>query len=334
MITLKRTNSHDADFRDLVAKLDRYLAIIDGDEHAFYAQYNKTDGLNTVVVVYLDGQAVGCGAIKVYSDGVMEVKRMYVDPNVRAQGIASRVLQELERWAQELGAASCILETGIAQPDAVRLYHKNGYRIIPNYGQYQGVENSVCFEKNLAESTPALPSDITIRFAQAEDAALLCRLGKETFHDAFSVYPQMPAADLAQYLAEEFTVDHLAAQLANDNAFFLIAECGNEALGYAKMEINHSMDSIPLSRPIKLRRLYCKQSVVGRGVGARLMERCVLEASKRNHDGIFLAVWEHNLRAQQFYKKWSYEICTYVSNQLGEAHFRDMVMVKKLTSIC
>ncbi len=148
MITLKRTNSHDADFRDLVAKLDRYLAIIDGDEHAFYAQYNKTDGLNTVVVAYSEGQAVGCGAIKVYSDGVMEVKRMYVDPNVRAQGIASRVLQELERWAQELGAASCILETGIAQPDAVRLYHKNGYRIIPNYGQYQGVENSVCFEKN------------------------------------------------------------------------------------------------------------------------------------------------------------------------------------------
>lgn len=333
MITLKRTDAHDVDFQQLVVKLDRYLAIIDGDEHAFYAQYNKSDSLKHVVVAYIDGHAVGCGAIKHFSENTMEVKRMFVDPDVRAQGIASLVLQELERWAVELSCHACVLETGGTQADAVRLYQKNGYHLIPNYGQYQGVENSVCFEKRLEPRTPQASSEITIRFAEEKDAQLLCNLGKETFHDAFSAYPQMPKDDLALYLDEEFTVAKFAAQLADENAFFLLAECAGNALGYAKMEINQRMPEVDLNNPVKLRRLYCKQSVVGRGVGAQLMERCVLEASKRNHDGIFLMVWEHNVQAQNFYKKWSYEFITHIEIQLGNARLRDMVMVKMLPSV-
>ena len=72
---------------------------------------------------------------------------MYVPLNRRGQGIASLVLKELEKWAKELGYKKCILETGLKQPEAIRLYEKNGYKSIPNYGQYSGVENSVCYEK-------------------------------------------------------------------------------------------------------------------------------------------------------------------------------------------
>ncbi|SIT88092.1 GNAT family N-acetyltransferase [Pontibacter indicus] len=79
----------------------------------------------------------------------MEVKRMYVLPEGRNQGIASKVLAELEAWAQELAYARCILETGLKQPEAIGLYQKSGYQQIPNYAQYAGVENSVCFEKVL-----------------------------------------------------------------------------------------------------------------------------------------------------------------------------------------
>lgn len=334
MITLKRTDAHDVDFQQLVVKLDRYLAIIDGDEHAFYAQYNKSDSLKHVVVAYMDGHAVGCGAIKHFSDNTMEVKRMFVDPEVRAQGIASLVLQELERWAVELSCHACVLETGGTQADAVRLYQKNGYYLIPNYGQYQGVENSVCFEKRLKPRASQTSSEITIRFANESDAQLLCKLGKETFHDAFSLYPQMPKDDLALYLNDEFTVAKFAAQLADDKAFFLLAECAGEAVGYAKMETQQIMPAVPLTNPIKIRRLYCQQKFLGRGVGARLMERCVLEASKRSHDGIYLAVWEHNLQAQEFYKKWSYELCTQIEIQLGKATLRDLILVKNLTCVC
>lgn len=150
MITLKRTQAQDPDFQLLVGKLDRYLSVIDGDEHSFYQQFNQSDALKYAVLAYLDGQPVGCGAIKAYSENTVEVKRMYVDESVRGQGVASLVLRELENWASELAMQACVLETGVKQADAVRLYQKNGYHFIPNYGQYQGIENSVCFKKNLA----------------------------------------------------------------------------------------------------------------------------------------------------------------------------------------
>lgn len=149
MITHIRTNSGNKDFQKLVAALDRDLAIRDGEDHAFFAQYNKITQINHVVVA-MDGAApVGCGALKEYEPGVMEVKRMYVPPAQRKRGIATHVLGELERWAGEMGYARCILETGLAQPEAIGLYKKNGYTLIPNYGQYAGVEKSVCFEKKL-----------------------------------------------------------------------------------------------------------------------------------------------------------------------------------------
>ena len=146
---IKRTNPDNSDFMELVKELDSDLKIRDGEEHVFYAQFNKTDKINYVVVAYDGDIPVGCGALKEYSNGTMEVKRMFVRINKRGKGIASRMLHELEIWSKELGYKKCVLETGNKQPEAIRLYEKNQYAIIPNYGQYKGVENSVCFEKEL-----------------------------------------------------------------------------------------------------------------------------------------------------------------------------------------
>ncbi|MCB0571743.1 MAG: GNAT family N-acetyltransferase [Phaeodactylibacter sp.] len=149
MISLLRTDSDNPDFIELVRQLDADLAKRDGEDHAFYAQYNKIDRIRHSVIAYQDGQPVACGAIKAYSPVVMEVKRMYTLPGARGQGLASRILSELEAWAAELSCEKCVLETGKRQPEAISLYKKNGYRTIPNYGQYAGVENSLCFEKVL-----------------------------------------------------------------------------------------------------------------------------------------------------------------------------------------
>lgn len=146
-IYLVRTDSDSADFRELVALLDAELAVRDGAEHSFYAQFNKIDKIRCVVVAYEDETAVGCGAFKEYSQGVAEIKRMYVREESRGCGIAGKILEELERWAKELNFSEYILETGLKQPEAIRLYQKNGYETIPNYGQYAGVENSVCMRK-------------------------------------------------------------------------------------------------------------------------------------------------------------------------------------------
>jgi putative acetyltransferase len=149
MITTTRTNSDDFDFQILVKELDAELRIKDGDQHGFYSQYNKIDKIKYVIVAYDEDQPVGCGAIKELDADSMEVKRMFVPHDKRGKGIASIILKELENWAQELNYKKCVLETGKRQPDAIALYTKNGYKLIPNYGQYIGVENSVCFEKGL-----------------------------------------------------------------------------------------------------------------------------------------------------------------------------------------
>lgn len=149
MITLKRTNSDDIDFINLVALLDQDLAIRDGEDHAFYNQFNKTDKIKHAVVYYENDIPVGCGAFREKESDKTEIKRMYVHPDHRKKGIASAILKELEIWAKEVGYAYTILETGKNQPEAINLYQKQEYTIIPNYPPYEQMDNSVCMKKTL-----------------------------------------------------------------------------------------------------------------------------------------------------------------------------------------
>lgn len=145
---LFKTTSENTDFQTLTRLFDEYLVDIDGDEKDFFAQYNQIY-LDHVIVWYEEGQAVGCGAFKQYEDGVAEIKRMFVLPNQRRKGIAQAILNELELWAKNTGCHFCLLETSNKLTNAIALYRKSGYTIIPNYGQYIGVESSVCMKKTI-----------------------------------------------------------------------------------------------------------------------------------------------------------------------------------------
>ena len=147
MIKIIRTSSENKDFIGLVKLLDADLAERDGDDHAFYHQFNKIDVIKHAIILYENQKPVGCGAIKEFDSNSMEVKRMYTTPESRGQGFATKILSELEKWVEELSYEKCVLETGKRQPEAIKLYTKNGYDIIPNFGPYIGIENSVCFEK-------------------------------------------------------------------------------------------------------------------------------------------------------------------------------------------
>ena len=147
MITIKRTTSDDKDFDDLRIPLDAYLAHLDGDDHAFYAQFNKSSMLKNALVCYWDGIPVGIGAYKEYDANTAEMKRMYTLPEFRGKGIGKAILTELENWATEEGYSISQLETGYKQIDAIGLYKKLGYEVIENFGPYVGVENSVCMKK-------------------------------------------------------------------------------------------------------------------------------------------------------------------------------------------
>ncbi|MCP4975479.1 MAG: GNAT family N-acetyltransferase [Maribacter sp.] len=147
MIEIVRTSSENQDFIALVAKLDADLAVRDGDDHAFYHQFNNIDVIKHGIVLYENQEPVGCGAIKEFDSKSMEIKRMYTTPKNRGKGFATRILSELEKWTEELFFERCVLETGKRQPEAIKLYTKNGYNKIANFGPYNGIENSVCFEK-------------------------------------------------------------------------------------------------------------------------------------------------------------------------------------------
>ena len=148
MYKLLKTNSNHSDFQKLTQLFDDYLVEIDGDEKDFFAQYNQIY-IDNVIVCYEDEIAVGCGAFKEYEPTVAEIKRMFVLPEKRGKGIASTVLNGLEIWAKENGFQQAILETSNQLTNAISLYKKTGYEVIPNYGQYINVESSVCMKKIL-----------------------------------------------------------------------------------------------------------------------------------------------------------------------------------------
>ncbi len=150
LISLRRVDSIDPDFILLVRELDADLAIRDGEDHDFYAGFNKLDHIHHVIVAYDDHHPIACGAIKEMDTRTAEIKRMYTSPKGRGKGIAGLILADLENWAASLGYERCILETGFKQPEAIRLYEKSGYNRIPNYGQYEGVVNSLCFAKKIS----------------------------------------------------------------------------------------------------------------------------------------------------------------------------------------
>ncbi len=149
MITVTRTTSNNPDFEKLVIELDAVLAILDGEDHAFYAQFNKSSALKNAIVAYENETAVGIGAYKEYDSETVEMKRMYTLSEYRGKGIASKILSELELWAKEENYNIAVLETGFMQKEAISLYQKLGYIITENYGQYIGVENSICMKKTL-----------------------------------------------------------------------------------------------------------------------------------------------------------------------------------------
>ncbi|MGH1385812.1 GNAT family N-acetyltransferase [Kordia sp.] len=145
----KRTNSTDKDFIELVKELDAFLTIKNGESDAFFSQFNGLEQLQYVIVIYSEEKPIGCGALKQYNEDTVEIKRMYISRPHQGKSLGIHILNALEAWASKLGNARCILETGTMLPEAIRFYEKNNYQRIPNYDQYVGVAESVCFEKRL-----------------------------------------------------------------------------------------------------------------------------------------------------------------------------------------
>jgi GNAT superfamily N-acetyltransferase len=144
-----RTTNDNADFRKMVRALDEDLVQRNGDTQKQYDQYNKIDKIKHAIVIYVGEKPVGCGCFKRFDDGTVEMKRMFVLPEMRGKKLAAQMLQELETWAVEEGYRTAVLETGVRQVEAIRLYSVAGYHLTENYGQYIGMADSICYRKEL-----------------------------------------------------------------------------------------------------------------------------------------------------------------------------------------
>lgn len=144
-----RTDSNDKEFIRLVAELDQMLAVINGEDHSFYNQFNTLTEIRNVILVYEGDTAIACGAFKKFDDTSCEIKRMFTEPSHRGRGYAGIVVDELEKWARESGYRSVVLETSVKLESAVGLYRKKGYADTEKYGQYKDATDSMCFRKVL-----------------------------------------------------------------------------------------------------------------------------------------------------------------------------------------
>jgi len=149
MLEFKRTTSASTDFRELIKALDKDLWDRYPNVQGEYTKHNSVEKIDTVIVGYLDGKPVACGCFKEFNEESAEMKRIFVLHEQRGKGIAIALMKELENWAKELNYSNSVLETGTLQVEAIPLYKKIGYSIIPNYPPYEGMEYSVCMKKPL-----------------------------------------------------------------------------------------------------------------------------------------------------------------------------------------
>lgn len=151
VLEFRDTDGDDPDFAMLCGRLDRTLDEIVGSQYqrSRYDQYNQRDSIHDVIVAYHNGKAVACGAFKMFDETHAELKRVYVDPAHRHMGLGGELIRRLEAKAKMKGYIWCILETGRLLDAAHTMYKKAGYQIIPNYGQYAGMEDSICMERKI-----------------------------------------------------------------------------------------------------------------------------------------------------------------------------------------
>jgi ribosomal protein S18 acetylase RimI-like enzyme len=167
-----------------------------------------------------------------------------------------------------------------------------------------------------------------IRRADEADAGLLAELGARTFLDTFadSTKPE----DMTAYLSASFGARTQAAELADGDSTFFVAETDGAASGYAKLHAGEAEACVTGLKPVELARLYVLREWFGRGVGEALMMACVEEARRLGHLTMWLGVWEHNARAQAFYRKWDFRVAGEHVFRVGSDPQIDLIMERAL----
>ena len=147
--------------------------------------------------------------------------------------------------------------------------------------------------------------DIEIRRGTINDASLLSQLNTVTFLETFR--GTCTDEEIEAFVEKYFNVDQVSQELQDENDFYFIALADREPAGYIRMKEEES--DVPLIqkyKAIELKRIYVLKEYHSKKVGAALMKFALQFAAENKYEAVWLGVWEHNLRAQAFYKKWGF----------------------------
>lgn len=152
-VELKVVEITNLDFEELVAKLNAFFDEQWGEIAANYQEHHNLTKMKQAIVAYVDGQPVGCGCWKLLEEDseIGEIKRMYINENSRGLGIAAKLLEKLEESIAVEGYHEVVLETGADMVGTIKFYEKQGYHLIPNYGEFVNDEVCVCMKKELGK---------------------------------------------------------------------------------------------------------------------------------------------------------------------------------------
>ncbi|HSJ44499.1 MAG TPA: N-acetyltransferase [Euzebyales bacterium] len=166
--------------------------------------------------------------------------------------------------------------------------------------------------------TPA----VTVRPGTRTDGSMLTALGAKTFYDTYA--PDVPADDLATFIAANFRHDFVAAALVDPDQCYLVAAVDGADVGYALLRHEHG--ATPDGGTLELGSLYVDEPFQGCGVGAALMSESIARARRHRYRTLRLTVWEHNARAISFYRRWGFRTVGETAFLLGREEQRDLVM--------
>lgn len=140
-----------------------------------------------------------------------------------------------------------------------------------------------------------------IRKADEKDAKLLAVLGAVTFYEAY--FETDEPHDIADYITETYNLPQIESEIKDKNSHFFIAEVGGSAIGFAKLRENSKPDCLKDENTVELHRIYIVERFWRKGIGRKLVEKCLQIAKQKGYESLWLGTWEENIKAQKFYKK-------------------------------
>ena len=168
--------------------------------------------------------------------------------------------------------------------------------------------------------------NLTIRKTDKTDAKLLAVLGAVTFYEAY--FETDEPHDIANYITETYDLAQIESEIEDTNSHFFIAEVNGSAVGFAKLRENSKPECLKDEHTIELHRIYIVERFWRKGIGRKLVDKCLQTAKQKGYKSLWLGTWDANTKAQEFYKKLNFTEAGEYQYYYGE-HFTTNLVFKK-----